>query len=100
MGLAENFVMQELVAAGEQPHYWGMRSKHEAQFVLETGQGPVPIDVNPTTKRTRATAARDFATRYASPYVMQVTSRNISQQPRAAYDIRIVPPYALAQVVA
>lgn len=100
MGLAENFVMQELVAAGEQPHYWGMRSKHETQFVLETDQGPVPIDVNPTTKRTRATAARDFATRYASPYVMQVTSRNIGRHTKDGMQIRTIPPYVLAQVVA
>ena len=100
MGLAENFVMQELVAAGEQPHYWGMRSKHEAQFVLETDQGAVPIDVNPTSKRTRATAARDFATRYASPYIMQVSSRNIGRHTKDGLQIRTVPPYALAQVVA
>lgn len=100
MGLAENFVMQELVAAGEQPHYWGMKSKHEAQFVVETERGAVPIDVNPTTKRTRATAARDFAARYASPYVMQVTNRNIGRHTKDGLQVRTVPPYALSQVVA
>lgn len=100
MGLAENFVMQELVAAGEQPHYWGMKSKHEAQFVLETEQGAVPIDVNPTTKRTRATAVRDFAARYASPYIVQVSGRNIARHMRDGHEVRTVPPYALSQVVA
>ena len=99
-GLAENFVMQELVAAGERPHYWGMKSKHEAQFVLETDYGAVPIDVTPTRKRTRATAACDFARRYASPYVLQVSNRNIDRARRENTEIRIIPPYALSQVVA
>ena len=99
-GLAENFVMQELVAAGEQPYYWGMKSKHEAQFVLETDDGAVPIDVTPTRKRTRATAACDFARRYASPYVLQVSNRNIDRTRRDNREIRIIPPYALSQVVA
>lgn len=99
-GLAENFVMQELVAAGEQPHYWGMKSKHEAQFVLETHEGAVPIDVTPGQKRTRATAARDFATRYGSPYIIQVSDRNIARHHRDGHDIYAIPPYALSQVVA
>ncbi|MBQ9041525.1 MAG: ATP-binding protein [Eggerthellaceae bacterium] len=100
VGLAENFVMQELVAAGEQPYYWGMKSKHEAQFVLQTYDRPIPIDVNPGQKLTRATAARDFATRYDSPYVLQVSGQNISRRYRNDLEVRTVPPYALSQLVA
>ena len=99
-GMAENFVMQELVAAGEQPHYWGMKSKHEAQFVLQTDQGTIPIDVTPGHKRTRVTAARDFASRYASPYIVEVTDCNIGCRFRDGHEVRTIPPYALSQVVA
>lgn len=99
-GLAENFVMQELVAAGECPHYWGMKSKHEAHFVLETDGGVVPIDVAPAQGQNRATAARDFARRYASPYIIQVDSRNIERRTRDGHEIRRIPPYALSRIVA
>jgi predicted AAA+ superfamily ATPase len=51
--IAENFVCQELVAHGYRPFAWNAKkSSGEIEFILETSQGVVPVEVKsgPTSK--------------------------------------------------
>lgn len=74
-GIAENYVMQQLVAAGIRPYYWGMQSTHEVEFVVKAHDGVVPVEVKSGMRVSFASAKR-FAEKYGSPYVARVTGRN------------------------
>lgn len=75
-GLTENYVCQQLVAAGVRPHYWGVASKSEVEFVYETAGGRVvPVEVK-SGKNVGAKSVRSFADKYDVPFVVKVTARN------------------------
>ena len=76
-GLAENFVMQQLVAAGLEPFYWGTASKAEVDFVVSLpGQGVVPIEV----KSGGNVSARSFEAyrrAYEPSLAIRLSTRNV-----------------------
>ena len=87
--MAENYVMQQLVASGQRPYYWGARSTYEVEFVLRLRDGIVPIEVKSGT-HVRFTSAKRFAKKYGCPYVLRVTGKNFG----AMGEVRNVPLYA------
>lgn len=87
--LAENYVMQQLVAAECKPYYWGVQSKHEVEFVLRLSDGVVPIEVK-SGERVKSTSANVFAAKYNCPYVLRVTGKNFGK----TGNIRNIPLYA------
>lgn len=88
-GMAENYVMQQLVAAGLKPYYWGMQSTYEVEFVVRLRDGVVPIEVKSGT-HVRSRSATHFAEKYGCPYVLRVTGKNYG----VTETVRNVPLYA------
>lgn len=88
-GMAENYVMQQLVAAGQRPYYWGMPSTYEVEFVLRLRDGVVPIEVKSGT-HVKSSSATRFAEKYGCPYVLRVTGKNFG----ATDEVRNIPLYA------
>lgn len=88
-GVAENYVMQQLVASGLRPYYWGMQSAYEVEFVLNLGEGVLPVEVK-SGRHVRSTSAMRFAEKYECPYVIRVSERDFG----ATEDVRAVPLYA------
>lgn len=87
--LAENYVMQQLVAADLRPYYWGTQSKHEVEFILRLSDGVVPIEVK-SGERVKSTSASFFAEKYECPYVLRVTGKNFGKTDK----VRNLPLYA------
>ena len=74
-GMAENYVMQQLVSAGVQPYYWGMQSTYEVEFVASLGGTVVPIEVK-SGRRVRSTSAVRFAEKYGCPLIVRVSAKD------------------------
>ena len=87
--LAENYVMQQLVAGGVQVYYWGMQSTHEVEFVIKSRDGVIPVEVK-SGSHVRAASANRFVEKYGSPYAVRVTGKNFG----ADRSIRSIPLYA------
>ena len=92
-GIAENYVMQQLIASGARPYYWGTQSTYEVEFVLNMSEGVVPVEVK-SADNVRSTSAKRFAEKYRSPYIIRVTSKNFGQTDL----IRNVPLYAASLI--
>lgn len=94
-GLAENYVMQQLVAADVTPYYWGMQSTYEVEFVVRAPEGVVPIEVK-SGANVSSPSARRFADKYGSPFIYRVSARNFGE----AGGVRSVPSYAAHLIAA
>ena len=88
-GMAENYVMQQLAAAGQKPYYWGAQSTGEVEFVIQANDGVIPIEVK-SGKRVSSPSARRFAEKYGCPYLIRVSEKNFG----AHEGVRSVPLYA------
>ena len=74
-GMAENFVMQQLVATGIQPYYWGQQSTYEVEFVASLNGAVTPIEVK-SGRRVKSTSAARFAEKYACPRIVRLSTKN------------------------
>lgn len=88
-GIAENYVMQQLVSTGAKPYYWGMQSVQEVEFVLKFPNGVTPIEVK-SGKRVSSPSAIKFADKYNCPRVIRVAEKNYGMDE----GIKSVPLYA------
>lgn len=88
--MAENYVMQQLVAGGMSPYFWGTSSKAEVEFVVELpGVGVVPIEVK-SGKNVTSRSLAAFREKYQCAYLMRVSAKNFGFE----NGIRSVPLYA------
>ena len=92
-GLAENYAMQQLVAGGVTPYYWGAQSSGEIEFVVRLREGVVPVEVKSGVRVRSASAAR-FAEKYGCPYLVRVSGKDFGATER----VRSVPLYAAGLV--
>ena len=76
--LAESYVMQQLVASGLEPFYWGTASKAEVDFVVDVGGQVVPIEVKAGTQ-VRARSLSGYCQRYDPAHVARVSARNFGR---------------------
>lgn len=88
-GMAENYVMLQLVSTGAKPYYWGMQSVQKVEFVLKFPNGIAPIEVK-SGKRVSSSSAKKFADKYNCPRVIRVTEKNYGMDE----GIKSVPLYA------
>ena len=88
-GMAENFVMQQLVAAGVKPYYWGQQSTYEVEFVASLGGEVVPIEVK-SGRRVKSTSAARFAEKYGCSRILRLSAKNFG----ADGVVRSIPLYA------
>ncbi|MBW3091146.1 ATP-binding protein [Bifidobacterium miconisargentati] len=88
--LAENYVLQQLTAAGLAPHYWGTLNRGEVEFVVRDGQGDViPIEVKSGANVT-ARSLTAYRAKYRPRYAVRISARNFGVEG----DMRSVPLYA------
>lgn len=83
-------MLQQLVAAGLHPHYWGTLNRGEVEFVVRDGRGDViPIEVKSGTNVT-ARSLVAYRTKYSPRYAVRLSARNFG----AENDLRSIPLYA------
>lgn len=89
--LAENYIMQALVANGISPYYWSSPGKAELDFVFQDRQGNIiPLEAK-SADNVRAKSLRNFVSIYQPPYSIRVSARNFGFE----NGIKSIPLYAL-----
>lgn len=88
--LAENYIMQCLVANKLQPYYWNSNGKAELDFVFQNYLGDiVPVEVK-SADNVRAKSLHIFMERYHVPYAYRISTRNFGCDDK----IKSIPLYA------
>ena len=88
-GMAENYVMQQLVSNGAPPCSGGLQSAQGVEFVIPIEGSAIPVEVKSGT-RVKAVSANRFAEKYDSRYVIHLTAKNFG----ATEKVRSIPLYA------
>lgn len=89
--LAENYVMQALVANGIQPYYWESGGKAEVDFVFQNRRGEIiPLETK-SAENTRSKSLNIYVQKYAPPYSIRVSAKNFGFE----NNIKSIPLYAL-----
>ena len=89
-GVAENYVMQQLLSSGVEPFYWGTASKAEVDFVVQLeGEGAVPIEVK-SGGNVSARSLEAYRKAYEPPVVFRLSTKNFGLE----RGIKSVPLYA------
>jgi predicted AAA+ superfamily ATPase len=74
--LAENYIMQALVANGNKPYYWSSPGKAELDFVFQDRQSNViPLEAK-SADNVRAKSLRSFRDIYKPVYSVRVSAKN------------------------
>lgn len=88
--LAENYAMQQLVASGMKPYYWGSNGRAEVDFIMETTRcGVVPVEVKSSGNAT-ARSMRAYRERYRPSVAVRLSARQFGREG----DLMSVPLYA------
>ena len=77
-GLAENYVMQQLVSSSLTPYYWGVNSVNEVDFVTRLNCGIVPIEVKSGTN-IKSKSLRKFMSEYACSKAIVLSANDFSR---------------------
>jgi predicted AAA+ superfamily ATPase len=89
--LAENYIMQALVANGIKPYYWSSQGKAELDFVFQDQEGNViPLEVK-SADNVRAKSLRSFVDIYEPLYSIRVSAKNFGFE----NNIKSIPLYAI-----
>lgn len=89
-GIAENYVMQQMVANGIEPFYWGTTSRAEVDFVVQVPEGDVvPVEVK-SGGNVSARSLEAYRKAYQPPYVLRVSTKQFGFES----GIKSVPLYA------
>lgn len=89
--LAENYVMQALVANGISPYYWSSQGKAELDFVFQDRQGNiVPLECK-SADNVRAKSLKAFVSLYEPVYSVRVSAKNFGFE----NGIKSVPLYGV-----
>ena len=89
--LAENYIMQALVANGINPYYWTSPGKAEVDFVFQDRQGNIiPLEVK-SAENVRSKSLRYYRDIYKPVYSIRVSAKNFGFE----NDIKSIPLYAM-----
>lgn len=88
--MAENYVAQALAAREIDLYYWQSDGKAEIDFVLQTEEGVIPVEVKKG-YRNRSRSLTLFAQRYHSPYAIRISKKNFGYE----NNVKSVPLYAV-----
>lgn len=88
-GLTENFVVQQMVAHGVEPHYWTSDGRAEVDLVVEDGTAKaVPVEVK-STENVRSKSLKVYQQRYEPVRSVRISARNFG-----AGEVESIPLYA------
>ncbi|MDR1405237.1 MAG: AAA family ATPase [Candidatus Methanoplasma sp.] len=88
--LAENYVAQEIVAAGRNLYYWESDGKAEVDFILQGERGAIPVEVK-AAENTRSRSLGVFKETYSPEYSVRISSKNFGFE----NGIKSIPLYAV-----
>lgn len=88
-GMAENYVMQQLVACGMEPFYWGTTSKSEVDFIVQIDGNALPLEVK-SGKNVTARSLEAYRKAYKPPLIYRFSTKEFGLEA----GIRSVPLYA------
>lgn len=89
--LAENYIMQALVANGASPYYWSSPGKAELDFVFQDREGNIiPLEAK-SADNVRAKSLGIFVSLYHPPFAIRVSARNFGFE----NNIKSIPLYAV-----
>ncbi len=88
--LAENYVAKSLKSAGYDLYYWDSKGKAEVDFVIQTGESAIPVEVK-ASDNVRSKSLGEFVRRYSPPFSYRISEKNFGN----GNNIRSVPFYAL-----
>jgi len=86
----ENYVATELISSGYTPYYWESEGKAEVDFVIQTGEYAIPVEVK-SAENVRSRSLNEYVRRYSPPFSYRVSSKNFGNE----NNIRSIPFYAL-----
>ena len=87
--MTENYVAQALTSGGHKLYYWQSDGKAEVDFVLQTSDHVIPVEVKKG-RRNRSKSLGVFAEKYQSPYALRISKKNFGFE----NNIKAVPLYA------
>lgn len=89
--LAENYIMQALVANGFDPFYWGSQGIAEVDFIFQDKQGMIiPLEAK-SADNVRSKSLKEFVKRYKPSFSIRVSAKNFGFENQ----IKSIPLYAL-----
>jgi len=89
--LAENYIMQALVANGINPYYWTSPGKAEVDFVFQDRRGNIiPLEAK-SAENVRSRSLRNYRDIYKPAYSIRVSARNFGYE----NEIKSLPLYAM-----
>lgn len=92
--LAENFVMNELMAQGMTPYFWRSGNSAELDFLIELEGEVVPIEVK-SADNTRAKSFHQFVSRYRPRVGFKVSLKNVGDNMDGDTMVWSLPLYML-----
>lgn len=93
--LMENFVASELTKKGYELRFWRTKSGAEVDFVLETGEGPLPLEVKAGTTEVPGKSLRSFIKKYRPKVAYVFHGGNVRSIVVEGTEVRFLPLYAL-----
>ncbi len=93
--LMENFVASELTKKGYELRFWRTKSGAEVDFVLETGEGPLPLEVKAGTTRVVGKSLRSFIKKYRPEVAYVFHTGNVRSTVVEGTEVLFLPLYAL-----
>lgn len=89
--LAENYIMQALIANGITPYYWSSEGRAEVDFVFQDKQGNIiPLEAK-SADNVRSKSLRQYRDIYKPVYSIRVSAKNFGFE----NDLKSIPLYAV-----
>lgn len=95
--IAENYVLNELIAQGKKPYFWRSDNSAELDFIYEDAGGVVPVEVKAATN-TRAKSYRVFCKRFQPKHGIKASLKNLAVNDVEGTKTISIPLYLLWQV--
>lgn len=89
-GLTENYVFNQLTAAGLTAYYWTSGTQAEVDFITRLGGEIIPIEVK-AKDNVRSRSLRSYMDKHAPPYAIRISQKNFGFE----NGIKSVPLYAV-----
>jgi len=88
--MTENYTAQELIFNGHPLYYWESSGKAEIDFLLQSDEGVIPIEVK-AAENVQSKSLKEFVKRYSPPYSIRISGKNFGFE----NNIKSIPLYAV-----
>jgi predicted AAA+ superfamily ATPase len=88
--MTENYVAQELIAGGHTIAYWESNGKAEVDFLIQTEDGVIPVEVKSETN-VQAKSLKEYVRKFEPAYSVRISAKNFGFE----NNIKSIPLYAV-----